>query len=320
MEVKAQKNSSSESTPTVSLQSIWEAPLQDLKRILQEANWEPSGNINYDRASVATIYYHSGMLKPEDRQWVARQDFDQVMSNAPSLEEGIKQLEKPFQRLLLTLYASFIILRGVSRLNMRGPLSAILRNVVGINTIHSIERAHTWSQTWVNIEHMATKTYRENKEELQLPGATAEQIESAATENAWRIIIDNQAEIRSMISQIPLSNRAFNPVQVVNDLLRIDLSNVPQVPRCYYLYMISKMLQTIPLNKDLSARLTDTIDRYGCVEVFSEVPAEPLTAKGLSPLTSKVGEESEKALRALIGGLVGRPPTDSEILKRLSYL
>lgn len=334
---------------SVTLLQIWSAPIPFLKQALGSVDRTFSNNLNLDKATVAIIYYNEGMLAPEDAVWAALPNFADVMSSAPSVEEGLRILRRPFILPLLILGGSFGLavdaavndaydvaldvigedgasIAGYAAGEAAGTITEdIARNAAG-EAAGNTARDVTPFVAGEAVETAVWETVEEATVEIaRLPGATPESIGRAAAGFVWAIVIARQPQIQNVIeTRVITENKSFDPVKIVNDLLNSDLTNVIPKARCYYLYMVSQALQAIssPLNEqeDLWTKLNEIIQEYGCSAVFAEVPAEPLTVKGLSPLTSKFGEEGEAFLRSTIGGYVGRPPTEEEVIQRLLRL
>lgn len=321
---------------SITLKRIWSASPEDLQLILQTADRTLTGNLGYDRATVAIIYYNSGQLAPQDEKWVAWPGFVEAMSSSSSLEEGLKALKRPFVLLVLALYGSFSCgwssaasnagrAFGISAIDIAGEaagsaaydvVSNVTKRITGDRAIFATEEIFAFTITATT----SSATYDAIENAAQLPGATPESIGMAAAEASWQAVIKRQSLIQDKIKRINLEDKDFNPIEIVNELLAVDLSPVIPKARCYYLYRIQQMLQVIPENTDLSEKFNTAVEKYGCDIILEHEPTEPLTEKGLGPLTSKVGEDAEKHLRALIGHLMGRPPTEKEVMHRLLAL
>lgn len=304
---------------SVTLEQIWSAPPKEIQRVLREAKRESSGHLNRDRATVAILYHSHQQLAPEDEKWVPWLGSVETLSSASSLKEKLKNLERSFVDLLLTTYYSLYLNSAYRNTNMFGSLDRALRTI--IKPISNIAAAKAYSENpslrMIGREAIGAASL----DRVSVPaGATQAEIDNARTKGYWRVTLSHQHEMQNVMSSVPLDLKDFDPIQIINNLLSTSLRGATPIRLCYYLYMISKMIQIIPPNEDLSTRLAKISAKYGCSEIFAELPAEPLTEKGLSPLTSKVGEEAENALRALIGGLVGRPPTEEEVIQRLLQL
>lgn len=323
-------------TPGVSLLQIWSAPIPFLKQALESVGRTFSNNLNRDKATVAIIYYNEGMLTPEDAYWVSQSQFVTAMSSTQSLEEGLEILRRPFVLLLLDLYGSFfeavndvwniseddpqieITMMNIAGNVIRDAVALIIFYVVGETVMDTARRTTS--------EIVDMKAYNAASSIVKPPGTSLESIATAAADAAWRVIISQQPQIETGISQIEFTSRAFSPRDVVSYLLSIDLTRVIPIARCFYLHRIGQMLTMLaPYTQnsketDLSAQFDAAVQKYGCGEVLAEVPATPFTGKGLSPLTSKIGPDEEAALRRLFGEYVGRPPTEEEVLQRLLAL
>ena len=316
-----------------------------------------SENPSHNRATIAIIYYNSGQLASQDGKWVAWPKFVEAMSSSSSLEEGLKALKTPFILSLLTLYGFF----RVSHFTTKDAVYEATHDSVGQNfwddsgsytynaayyIAHDVVDDVIWTATADTVEgnkirggfnatgkaaYYAVRgivyntaydaAYTVARDVAQLSEVTPENVGKAAAEVTCKMLIENQAQIEASISRIGFRDKDFDPLQIVNDLLRVDLSLIIPRERCYYLYMISVMLQNIPTNRGLSNQFDTLVKKYGCGDIFADVVGdEPITSEGLNYLTSRVGEEPERALRALIGEYLGRPPTKQEVMQRLLQL
>ena len=323
---------------SVTLREVWKASPEDLEAILNTEGRTSSDKPGLNRAAVAIIYYNAGMLDDKDRKWLEWPGFVEAMSSTSSLTEGFKALKRPFIVLLLTLYASGNITWGAIAepvSNNTGDVDkdatfkaadvAVGRDIWRINRlVESVVGTHAESEIVFDSSEKAhplqSIVRTVVRDAVRDPKATPGSVAKAAAEMVWRITLEKQPEIRAFVENIAYKNKAFRPDEIVNKLLHIDLSKAIPKARCYHLYMISRMLQVIPPNANLSEELNNTIQKYGCDIILEHEPTEPFTARGLSPLTSKIGEDTEKNLRALIGRLIGRPPTEEEVMQRLLHL
>ena len=325
---------------------------KDLEAILNTEGRTLSDNPGLNRATVAIIYYNSGQLDLYDREWVKWPGFAEAMSSTLTLYEGLDALRRPFILPLLSLDASFstAVNASVHAIIDAGrdvPMVAArdAANVAAGGNVANAIYGAAWkilpnpsrdeehnvhhSDLGFHIEGLIYKAYKiayslaekaaDKADEKVAERGIPRDSGIAAAEAAWQVVLEKQPQIQAIINQaeIKRTNPDADPVQIITDLLGIDLSPVVPKVRCYYLYMISKMLQVIPKNADLSDKFNKTVEKYGCGVIFEH---EPLTEKELSTSTSEIGESTETIPQTPIGRVGGRPPSEEEIIQRLLQL
>ena len=267
------------------------------------------------------------MLTPADTIWPQFPNFARMMTFS-TLEGGLGVLKRPFILSILTLYGSFSAAGDAAGNAGRGVGRSAAGSAAKSATYNAAESAAYNVAGWAAVRAAgtaaggaaSTASWGAAGSISRLPKATSESIGRAAAEGAWKVVIEKQPQIQDSIGRITFEDKDFDPIQIINGLLQADLTPIISRARCYYLYQIWKMLQVIPENEDLSKKFNKAVEKYECKDIFSEVPGEPLASEGLNLLTSRVGEDAEKALRTLVGEYLGRPPNGEEMMQRLLQL
>ena len=132
---------------------------------------------------------------------------------------------------------------------------------------------------------------------------------------SWKETIKADTVIQSKMVDIEIEDLPFNPSAVITDtgLLDVDISSLIPMVRCWYLYSMWELLQLIPFNKELNAKLQTLIDEHKCRDIFNPV----IIPLSLSPLLRETHGDTALALRTLVGEYSSREPTREEVMQRL---
>ena len=293
---------------SVTLAQIWAASADELEPILHSAQRELTGNLNYDRATVALIYYNANMLV--ERNIVAKPDFVAVMERTSTLNEGIDILtaseRKQFYTTLLALCLS---MRDADKttlnlLNLRAGIPAFTdidrrspaepREIAaGYGVAIALEVITGFVDKPPQLlsvpERLNSLKYVRNDVSMadvaRLNAAVPVKPTNFEPLAAWRLVLEAQSKI--MATAALLNIREPSPPNfVIHRLLGFDLSHIIPVAKCYFLYMLWELMalnDTIMTSShtlsvlDAAARFNTLVTRYGCTDIFAEVPSEVTT-------------------------------------------
>ena len=129
----------------------------------------------------------------------------------------------------------------------------------------------------------------------------------------WKDVIKADNVIQSKTTSINVKIGKFNPITIVANLLDVDISLVIPMAKCFYLYSVWELLQLMPANEELDAKLQELITTYKCGDIFKPV----IIPLSLSPLVHNIDQYTAFGLRDIVQNYNSRPPTREEVMERL---
>lgn len=329
---------------SITLAHIWSSNETQLRPILQSQGRPLSGDLGLDRATAAIIYHNAGLLAAADQHWVAYPAFATTMATVATLEIGLHQLQVPFVTKLLQLQAilriACIHARVSAALDNPFPFTFSIRVAAAITAGHAALKAAQnavaeaagsdapliswdtdgiWGWSWAGIRlpistAMHIPVIRAARD---APGTTPQSIANIIAHEIWHVILGFDAQIRS--DMLPFEDKEYDPIVLLDTLLRADLSAMIPIARCFYLWSINEMMEVIPPSDALNTLFDAAVRKYSCEEIFRWVQVA-IIVPDLSPITAGIHGGTSVGLKALIGDYVGRPPTHEEVISRLLAL
>ena len=334
---------------SVTLTQIWQSDAVDLQPVLQARGYRLSSNLNYDRAVVAMLYYNAGMLVDPR---VANPYFLTVMVAHPTLEAGLVGLKATSFRVKLTTLNMFLnalehghfatTVGSAIASNIRGSYFTHYTNVleaVGNALVITTKQASYLPDVYIRAREdtsydisyvVSAPTTLNSPLHLNgieaalrahlVPGATDLDLAAAASTAAWKTLLAKEAMIRAMIARsgILYEPASDDPVGAVTVLLSANFRGVVPIARCFYLWSISELLDNLPPQPELEAKLETLVTTQGCSEIFAPVPM--VTIPGLSPLLGAVGGPNKAAFTKLVGEYATTKPGRDVVIQRLLAL
>jgi len=144
------------------------------------------------------------------------------------------------------------------------------------------------------------------------------QVASAGLPNStWKMLLSFDSAIYTEISMLRFEIQEFDVFTFMTKFLGVDLSELEDTLRGFYLLTLRQMLQRIPLLTDkLQPLFAQLIEAYQCQDIFEAVPLD--VTQALHPITGGIGLRGGKsALNNMIGEYAARSPTRAEVVNRL---